>query len=108
MGLVATALWSPGATAKTDLAERLLASEQDIDAALQNAQHNNLLHVTGDASTPVLAAVDRRSPEERDPARRRSGDIRAWAKARGIKVNEPGHIPLEIAAQFQQNTDLNE
>ena len=33
--------------------------------------------------------------------RERSADIRAWAKERGIKVNERGRIPANVVAQYE-------
>lgn len=34
-------------------------------------------------------------------SRERSADIRAWAKARGIKVNERGRIPATVVEQYE-------
>lgn len=34
-------------------------------------------------------------------SRERSADIRAWAKARGIKVNERGRIPANVVEQYE-------
>lgn len=34
-------------------------------------------------------------------SRERSADIRAWAKANGIKVNERGRIPANVVAQYE-------
>jgi hypothetical protein len=33
--------------------------------------------------------------------RQRAGDIRAWAKAKGLAVNERGRIPATIVAEYQ-------
>lgn len=33
--------------------------------------------------------------------RRRSGEVRAWAKARGYKVSERGRVPASIVAEFE-------
>jgi hypothetical protein len=33
--------------------------------------------------------------------RQRAGDIRAWAKAQGLNVNERGRIPATIVAQYE-------
>ncbi|MDX6255156.1 MAG: hypothetical protein QOJ11_1490 [Frankiales bacterium] len=33
--------------------------------------------------------------------RQRAGDIRAWAKAQGLNVNERGRIPAAIVEQYQ-------
>lgn len=35
-------------------------------------------------------------------SRERSADIRAWAKARGIKVNERGRIPQTVVERYEQ------
>ncbi|MEV5710892.1 Lsr2 family protein [Actinoallomurus sp. NPDC052274] len=35
-------------------------------------------------------------------SRRRSADIRAWAKARGIEVSERGRIPATVIEQYEQ------
>jgi hypothetical protein len=35
-------------------------------------------------------------------SRVRSADIRAWAKARGIKVNERGRIPATIVEEYER------
>src|SRR5262249_17306571 len=34
--------------------------------------------------------------------RERSADIRAWAKARGIKVNERGRIPATVVEEYER------
>jgi Lsr2 len=34
-------------------------------------------------------------------SRERSADIRAWAKAKGIKVNERGRIPASVVEQYE-------
>lgn len=36
-------------------------------------------------------------------SRQRSADIRAWAKARGIKVNERGRIPATVVEEYEQS-----
>ena len=33
--------------------------------------------------------------------RQRSGDIRAWARARGVAVSERGRIPVSVVEQYQ-------
>jgi hypothetical protein len=35
-------------------------------------------------------------------SRERSADIRAWAKARGIKVNERGRIPATVVEEYER------
>ncbi|WP_225992040.1 Lsr2 family DNA-binding protein [Actinomadura montaniterrae] len=107
MDLVAIALWSPGQATKADLAERLLASIEEIDAALAYALRHELLHVDGRAASTVsLTPVDKRPPEVRDPfaaARKRSAAIKAWAKANGVKINQRGNIPPEVEEQFRRH-----
>jgi hypothetical protein len=34
-------------------------------------------------------------------SRRRSGDIRAWAKDRGIAVSQRGRIPASVAEEYR-------
>jgi hypothetical protein len=50
----------------------------------------------------------RRRPSARSSSgssgRRRSGDIRAWAKDAGIQVSERGRIPASVVAQYQAAT----
>ena len=41
-----------------------------------------------------------RRPARTSAARQRSGDIRAWAKGRGIAVSERGRIPASVVAQY--------
>ena len=42
-----------------------------------------------------------RPPARTSTSRQRSGDIRAWAKAQGISVNERGRIPASVVRQYQ-------
>lgn len=37
-------------------------------------------------------------------ARRRSGEIRAWARGQGIAVSERGRIPANVVEQFEATT----
>ena len=46
----------------------------------------------------------RRRPARSSPGRRRSGDIRAWAKDAGIRVSDRGRIPASVVAQYQAAT----
>ena len=48
--------------------------------------------------------VRRRRPARSSPDRRRSGDIRAWAKDAGIQVSDRGRIPASVVAQYQAAT----
>jgi hypothetical protein len=46
----------------------------------------------------------RRRPARGSSGRRRSGDIRAWAKDAGIQVSDRGRIPASVVAQYQAAT----
>jgi hypothetical protein len=46
----------------------------------------------------------RRRPARSPSGRRRSGDIRAWAKDAGIQVSDRGRIPAGVVAQYQAAT----
>ncbi|MBW8484990.1 histone-like nucleoid-structuring protein Lsr2 [Actinomadura parmotrematis] len=43
----------------------------------------------------------KRKPRRTGSNRERSAEIRAWAKARGIKVNERGRIPQTVIEQYE-------
>ena len=45
--------------------------------------------------------VRSRRPGRTAASRRRSGNIRAWAKDRGIAVNARGRIPASVAEQYR-------
>ena len=45
-----------------------------------------------------------RRPGQTAASRQRSGDIRAWAKGRGIAVSERGRIPASVVEQYQAAT----
>lgn len=47
------------------------------------------------------ASVGRRRRSRAASSRERSADIRAWAKAHGIKVNERGRIPQQVVEQYE-------
>lgn len=46
----------------------------------------------------------RRQPGRTQSTRRRSGEIRAWAKEHGITVSERGRIPASVVEQYQAAT----
>jgi hypothetical protein len=46
----------------------------------------------------------RRRPGRTGASRERSGDIRAWARARGIAISERGRIPANVVGQYQAAT----
>jgi nucleoid-associated protein Lsr2 len=45
-----------------------------------------------------------RRPGRTQSTRRRSSDIRAWAKERGIAVSERGRIPASVVEQYEAAT----
>jgi nucleoid-associated protein Lsr2 len=45
-----------------------------------------------------------RRPARTGASRQRSGDIRAWAKERGIAVSERGRIPASVMEQYHAAT----
>ncbi|MEV4258874.1 Lsr2 family protein [Spirillospora sp. NPDC052269] len=47
------------------------------------------------------AGTQRRRRQRGASSRERSAEIRAWAKARGIKVNERGRIPANVIEQYE-------
>jgi hypothetical protein len=47
------------------------------------------------------AGAGRRRRARGASSRERSADIRAWAKARGIKVNERGRIPASVVERYE-------
>jgi nucleoid-associated protein Lsr2 len=47
------------------------------------------------------AGAARRRRTRGASSRERSADIRAWAKSRGIKVNERGRIPASVVEQYE-------
>jgi hypothetical protein len=64
--------------------------------ALRDALSTYIAHarkVTGQRST-------RPSRKGRAAASDRPGQIRAWARANGIEVNERGRIPADLAARY--------
>jgi hypothetical protein len=42
-----------------------------------------------------------RRPARTSSSRRRSGDIRAWAKGQGIAVSDRGRIPASVVEQYE-------
>jgi hypothetical protein len=46
----------------------------------------------------------RRRPARTSSSRQRSGDIRAWAKARALPVSDRGRIPASIVEQYEAAT----
>jgi hypothetical protein len=76
--------------------------DYEIDLSRQNARAfrrdfaSFLIH--------ARRAERRRRPARGSSGRRRSGDIRAWAKDAGIEVSDRGRIPASVVAQYQAAT----
>ena len=49
----------------------------------------------------------RRRPARSSSGRRRSGDIRAWAKDQGITVSDRGRISASVAEQYEAATQTS-
>ncbi len=43
----------------------------------------------------------RRSPRGGRPARQSQSDVRAWARAQGLKVSDRGRIPADLLARYE-------
>ena len=52
-----------------------------------------------DVARKVPAA--RRSGQSARPVRRSQSDVRAWARAQGLKVSDRGRIPAELLARYE-------
>ena len=77
--------------------------EYEIDLSKQHARtfHRELASFLVHARRAEPA---RRRPARGSSGRRRSGDIRAWAKDAGIQVSDRGRIPASVVAQYQTAT----
>jgi Lsr2 len=76
-------------------------SEYQIDLSKKSARtfRNQLAPFVEHARTAGRA--QRRRSVRTSPRRERSGDIRAWAKDKGIPVSARGRIPARVAEQYQ-------
>jgi hypothetical protein len=74
----------------------------EIDLSVENAE------ILRDRLSPFAerarraGGVRRRTRSRATSTRQRSADIRAWAKARGIQVNERGRIPASIVEDYER------
>jgi nucleoid-associated protein Lsr2 len=78
-------------------------TEVDIDLSEENERRllKRLLPYL-EVGRPVSS---RRQQSRSVPDRRRSAEIREWAKSRGIKVHARGRIPVAIVAQYEDSGD---
>ncbi len=76
-------------------------AEYEIDLSKKNASafRNQLSLFTEHARKAGRAQP--RSAARTSSSRLRSSDIRAWAKAQGISVNERGRIPASVVQQYE-------
>jgi hypothetical protein len=89
-----------GGPADETLRFGLDGSEYEIDLSKKNAKafRNQLAPLVEHARKAGRA--QRRRPGRTSPHRERSGDIRAWAKDKGIPVSARGRIPASVAEQY--------
>jgi hypothetical protein len=71
----------------------------EIDLSTKNTFRKHLASFIEHARTAGRAQP--RRPARTTAARRRSGDIRAWAKDHGIAVSERGRIQASVMEQYQ-------
>jgi hypothetical protein len=77
-------------------------AEYEIDLSKKNAR------AFRKQLAPLIENARRAGRGQRRPrtssGRQRSGDIRAWAKDRGIAVNDRGRIPASVVEQYEAAT----
>ena len=79
-------------------------SEYEIDLSKKNAKAFRKGLAPFVEHARKAGRGQRRLPARTSAARERSGDIRAWAKAQGIPVNDRGRIPASVAGQYEAAT----
>ena len=72
--------------------------EIDLSAANAARLRNAVAEFVGHARKSTGRTSQRRS---RSASSGKSAEIRAWARERGLAVNERGRIPAELAAKFE-------
>jgi Lsr2 len=89
-----------GGPADETLRFGLDGSEYEIDLSKKNAKtfRNQLAPLVGHARK--AGRTQHRRSARTSPHRERSGDIRAWAKDKGIPVSARGRIPASIVEQY--------
>jgi hypothetical protein len=76
-------------------------SQFEIDLSTANAkQLRDSVQPFVDAARRVGPARRRGGPQRSTTSHERSTDIRAWAKMRGITVNDRGRIPASVVEQY--------
>jgi len=79
-------------------------AEYEIDLNVKNADafRQQLEAFTGHARK--AGTQQRRRPPRTASSRVRSGDIRAWAKRKGIDVGDRGRLPASVVEQYEAAT----
>jgi hypothetical protein len=75
-------------------------ADYEIDLSKKNAAAFRKMVTPFIGHARKAARAGARRPARTGAARQRSGDIRAWAQARGIAVSERGRIPASVVAQY--------
>jgi hypothetical protein len=80
-------------------------AEYEIDLSTKNAnKFRRQLAPFIDHARKAGTAPRRRAPARTASRRKRSGDIRVWAKAQGISVSDRGRIPASVIEQYEAAT----
>ena len=79
-------------------------SEYDIDLSKKNATAFRRQLAPFIEHARKAGRGPRRRPGRSASSRERSGDIRAWAKDRGIAVSDRGRIPASVVEQYEAAT----
>ena len=79
-------------------------SEYEIDLSRKNAKTFRKRLAPFVEHARKAGRGQRRRSARSSSTRERSGDLRAWAKAKGIPVSDRGRIPASVAAQYEAAT----
>jgi len=79
-------------------------SEYEIDLSKKNAAAFRRQLAPFVEHARKAGRAQRRRSGRTASSRRRSSDIRAWAKGQGIEVSERGRIPASVAEQYEAAT----
>jgi hypothetical protein len=78
------------------------SASYEIDLSAKNAAAFRVVMGPYTENARRTAAPGNRRAPRGTESRRRSSGIRAWARERGIEVNERGRIPAAVLAEFDQ------
>ena len=90
-----------GGPADETLRFGLGGSEYEIDLNKKNAIRFRRQIAPYIEHARKAARGQRHRPARTASSRERSGDIRAWAKERGIAVSDRGRIPASVVEQYE-------